>query len=85
MIRSCIQVVDQSVQSKLDSIDHSQDNSTQTESDPNQKGFAKDGLKASQRKRAIESEVYTDKLKRRMIHDELTGKPIMNHQQLALT
>ncbi|KAG0148736.1 hypothetical protein CROQUDRAFT_654583 [Cronartium quercuum f. sp. fusiforme G11] len=79
VIRSCIEVADQSVQSKLDSIASCTNSTAATTSGDDAPA---ETLEDSQRRRAIESEVYTDTLKKRMIHDELAIESLIRKQSM---
>ncbi|MBW0504311.1 hypothetical protein O181_044026 [Austropuccinia psidii MF-1] len=71
LIKSCINSVDQSVQTKIQHLQSNQSSHPPSSS-----------LEILQQRRALESEVHNETLKRRMIHNELTVESAIRKQSL---
>lgn len=71
VIRSCIDVVEESLKVKAVAIERSSLNASE-----------KGSLEESQRKRAIESELYNERLKLKMIYDELNVESLIRQQSM---
>ncbi|KAI9605748.1 hypothetical protein H4Q26_004113 [Puccinia striiformis f. sp. tritici PST-130] len=74
LIRSCIDVVDRSVQERNDAIHRLSMDPTDPKNVP--------PLSSSKTKSQLEAEVYNAELKRRMIHDELTVESTIRKQTI---
>ncbi|EGG10773.1 uncharacterized protein MELLADRAFT_115438 [Melampsora larici-populina 98AG31] len=74
VIRSCIDILERSLKVKSDSIER-------PSLDTSEKG-PNETLEKSQRKRAIESELYNERLKLKMIYDELNVESLIRQQSM---
>ncbi|KAA1128873.1 hypothetical protein PGTUg99_028357 [Puccinia graminis f. sp. tritici] len=89
LIRSCIDIVDQSVSERSRAIQELSGAPTKSEQVDRTSGASADDIarphrrSSSEKKRAeLEAEVYTAELKRRMIHDELAVESAIRNQAL---
>ncbi|EFP93619.1 uncharacterized protein PGTG_19618 [Puccinia graminis f. sp. tritici CRL 75-36-700-3] len=91
LIRSCIDIVDQSVSKSSQAIKELSGSPSKLEQVNRTSGASTDNItrrhrpSTGEKKRAeLEAEVYTAKLKRRMIHNELAGESPFLHLTLIM-